>query len=282
MKVDSLLLNSVAPSTRRVYDRAMVSYLEFCEQYSIEDKYSSHTIELFVAHLANKGIKPNSIRSTLSGIRHHCNINSIKFEHNTPRIAMMLRGVGRSAETSTRSKNALRIRHLQKMCNATVQLFEHKIATMLRSLFTLSFFAMLRPSEMLYTSTSPQHQLQRSAVRLKQDKVKLTFSSYKHSDGPVTINIGRQDCGVCPVRMLTDYLSQFQGDANDPLYPHSVGEVCNWMQQCLAFSGVKTVLTLHSFRRGGATWYSEHGFPNAKLAALGRWKSNAYLKYVKP
>ena len=153
MKVDSLLLNSVAPSTRRVYDRAMVSYFEFCEQYSIEDKYSSHTIELFVAHLANKGIKSNSIRSTLSGIRHHCNINSIKFEHNTPRIAMMLRGVGRSAETSTRSKNALRIRHLQKMCNATVQLFEHKIATMLRSLFTLSFFAMLRPSEMLYTST---------------------------------------------------------------------------------------------------------------------------------
>ena len=54
------------------------------------------------------------------------------------------------------------------------------------------------------------------------------------------------------------------------------------LQQCLAHAGVKTALTLHSFRRGGATWYSEQGITNAKLAAIGRWKSNAYLRYVKP
>ena len=49
------------------------------------------------------------------------------------------------------------------------------------------------------------------------------------------------------MRVLTDYISQFQGDANDPLYLHSVGEFGNWMQQCLAFSGVNPLPKVKRF-----------------------------------
>ena len=284
MKVDNLIADSIAPSTKKVYDKAVSTYLNFCQQYDIKDKYCSETIELFVAHLAQTGIQAKSIKSTLSGIRHHCDINYIDFHHNTPRISMMLRGIARSCIKSTRPKNAVRISHLKKICNSAAVLFETKVAVTLRSLFTMAFFAMLRPSEMLHAPSSPQHQLKRSSVMMKRDKIKLTFDSYKHSDGAVSIHIQRMDCDilVCPWRLLNCYLSQYVSNDCDPLYPYSVCEVGNMLQQCLAHAGVKTALTLHSFRRGGATWYSEQGITNAKLAAIGRWKSNAYLRYVKP
>lgn len=79
---------------------------------------------------------------------------------------------------------------------------------------------------------------------------------------------------------MNNYL--VSGGNLDALFPCTTLQAANWFQQCLKFSTIQSKLTLHSFRRGGATWYSEQGLTDAKLRALGRWKSEAYKCYVKP
>jgi len=38
----------------------------------------------------------------------------------------------------------------------------------------------------------------------------------------------------------------------------------------------------HSFRSGAATTAATRGLPDSQIKQLGRWKSAAYLRYIKP
>ena len=282
--MENHIANSVAPTTRRAYNAALSSLNEFCVQHNIKDKYITSTLELFITSLAEKGMQASSIRTILSGIKHHCISNSIDINLNDPRLSLLMKGIQRSCGQKTgRPKNAVRMTHLQKILSATVQLFDAKIAVQVRAMFSLAFFAMLRPSELSYSSSTPQHQLKRSSVSIKSNCVKLTFSSFKHSTDIAIVKIQRQSPEVCPWFFLSDYLrSSPTANLNDPLFPSSTADANNWLQRCLSHCGIKSKLTLHSFRRGGATWYSDQGVTAAKLKAMGRWNSNAYLNYVKP
>ena len=37
----------------------------------------------------------------------------------------------------------------------------------------------------------------------------------------------------------------------------------------------------HSFRIGAATWAAAKGFTDTQIRQLGRWKSNAFLNYIR-
>ena len=37
----------------------------------------------------------------------------------------------------------------------------------------------------------------------------------------------------------------------------------------------------HSFRISAATWATPKGFSDSQIRQLGRWKSNAFLKYIR-
>ena len=37
----------------------------------------------------------------------------------------------------------------------------------------------------------------------------------------------------------------------------------------------------HSFRIGAASWAAAKGFSDSQIRLLGRWKSNAFLKYIR-
>lgn len=42
------------------------------------------------------------------------------------------------------------------------------------------------------------------------------------------------------------------------------------------------LFTAHSFRIGGATHAHNSNMSTAQIQKLGRWKSSAYLKYIRP
>lgn len=263
----------------------MDTYHRFCEKFRLKDKYSAATVELFVTNQSKIGLKAGSIRSQLSALRHFCEKKSIPVAFQTPRLNMILKGIHRSncaQPRIARPKNAVRIHHLKQMCATAIKIFDSRLATLVQSLFSLAFFGLLRPSEMCGARATPHHQLKRSSVRLRSNYVKLRFTSFKHSQEEVTINIQQQQREVCPYRLLMNYQTQCHGINDDPLFPCNTNDANKWLQQLVLSCGIKTKLTLHSFRRGGATWYSEQGMTDAKLAALGRWKSNAYRLYVKP
>ena len=264
----------------------MSTFIEFCTQHNIKDKYTSDNIELFVTSLASKGLKASTIRTTLSGIRHYCTSNSIMLHVDEARLALLLRGAQRSYIAQPRyiqPKNAVRLSHLKKLCSAALHIFDPVFASQVRAMFSLAFFALLRPSELALAPSTPQHQLRRSSITFKQNCVKISFSSFKHSKSEVSVKIPRQSSEVCPWYLLSEYLRLHRDiNANDPLFPCSTSDISSLLLQCIVHCGIKSKLTLHSFRCGGATWYSENGMTDAKLKATGRWNSNAYLKYVKP
>ena len=276
-----LISKSVAPATQRVYRKAVQGLADFCDQHNIKDKFSANSIELYVSWLAGNGMKSNSIRSMLSAVRHHCNSTAVPITFDTPRLLLLLKGVRRCNDSKVfRPKNALKLRQLEKLCRSAEKLFDFKLAVMVKAVFSLSFFALLRPSEASRASTSPEHQLKRTSVKIRNGKVKVTFGSFKHSDGSATISVAEKPSKVCPVTLLRTYLltTHFESH-NQPLFPCSTIDVNSWLRRCVLDAGITSKLTMHSFRRGGATWYSGQGLTDAKLKALGRWKSSAYLCY---
>ena len=114
--------------------------------------------------------------------------------------------------------------------------------------------------------------------------IKLTLRNYKHSDStsPVDIFLYREK-PVCPVSHLLEYLS-LRGQSHVPLdaspicrsfFVTALSEDLNFCD--LDGSRYKT----HSFRIGAAPWAAAKGMSDAQIRNFGRWKSNAFLRYIR-
>lgn len=282
---DSIIENSLAPGTRRCYNNAVTKYKDFCRKYHAEDKYyfSAYYVEAYVTYLSQNGLGLSSIQSTLSALRFHCRSNDIHITFDTARLALLLKGIKRTQIPKLRATNAVKLSHLTRLMSAASTIFDYKTGVLVRAMFSMAFFGLLRPSEMALSTVSPNNRLLRSDVLLKQKSIRIRFRSYKHSTKPVVVNIPRQDrLDICPWVQLNNYLCGLAHQGSDPLFGCTIAQANNWLQACISKSGIRTTLGLHSFRRGGATWYSSNGLPDSSLKALGRWSSNAYLVYVKP
>ena len=103
----------------------------------------------------------------------------------------------------------------------------------------------------------------------------------------VTVVIGRTDDDLCPVSALLNYLAlwgnspglMFQWENGAPLAkPRFISEV---RAALLATNLPAHQFSGHSFRRGAATTAAMAGIQGSTIQALGRWKSAAYLLYIK-
>ncbi len=65
-----------------------------------------------------------------------------------------------------------------------------------------------------------------------------------------------------------------------PITRHAFSKVLN---QCVNFLGLNSAqLTSHSFRIGRATLGLEQGLSIEQIRLMGRWRSDAFRKYLKP
>ena len=91
----------------------------------------------------------------------------------------------------------------------------------------------------------------------------------------------------CPVNLLLAYLN-LRGTSPGPLFcwpdlsPISRNFFTKALADSLRFcdldvSGYKS----HSFRIGAASWAAFKGMSDAQIRAFGRWKSNAFLRYIR-
>ena len=119
--------------------------------------------------------------------------------------------------------------------------------------------------------------------------VKLSFSHYKHSDPsrPVDLIVYREE-PVCPVPRLIEYLA-LRGCSSGPLFcwpdntPVSREYFVRSLKEALQFCDLDhTRYKSHSFRIGAASWAAANGMSDAQIRLFGRWKSNAFLRYIRP
>ena len=101
------------------------------------------------------------------------------------------------------------------------------------------------------------------------------------------IYVGRTTHAVCPVHALVQYLARW-GGAPEPLFVFSDSKRLTRESFSTALNKALEELQMdpsqfntHSFRIGAATSAKQAGISDTHLKALGRWRSDAYQKYVR-
>ena len=164
-----------------------------------------------------------------------------------------------------------------------------------QAMCSLAFFAFLRIVEMTSTSGRNENspiQFSQISKLLNASKeliaFKITFGNFKHSynERPFSITVSRQP-QFCPVEFLAKYLAM-RGSRPGPLFitvdgvPVSRSYFSNQLSSAIQFCGLPpSVYKGHSFRIGAASHAADKGLSDAQIRLLGRWKSNAFQKYLR-
>lgn len=164
-----------------------------------------------------------------------------------------------------------------------------------RAMIVTAFFALLRVGEMTVTSFGAHNVISVNDLQLvyENNHLKGAFlflHSYKHSDG-ITAKLHLKKGSnrvIDPVRALHKYL-KIRPRASGPLFISSLGlpisskTFATIFALTVQYSGLDSrFITPHSLRIGGATLASQLNFTDIQVKNLGRWKSSAYHKYIRP
>ena len=101
------------------------------------------------------------------------------------------------------------------------------------------------------------------------------------------IFLGASSAPNCPVQALVNYIA-VRSPSPGPLFcfesgsPLSRASMVSEVQQALTNTGLEAAgFTGHSFRIGAANTAAKRGFEDSLIQTLGRWKSSAYLEYIR-
>ena len=173
--------------------------------------------------------------------------------------------------------------HLKRLHAASYKLKPQQ-ALLFRAMTSIAFFGFLRPSE--YCASNSGHQLQRRDIKFGKSNMccYLRLRSYKHSEKPAVITIKSSfTSSMHPVKDIKEYHNNLAPSGErHPLFDVTVQEFGKMLNEVCRLAEIKTKLTPHCFRIGGATWADRHGWSEARIQSHGRWHSRAYKVYIKP
>ena len=160
----------------------------------------------------------------------------------------------------------------------------------------LGFFGFLHSGEFTAKSdrdVDPSSTLMLSDVSLDdRENPRLICVHIKQSKNDqfragVRIYLGRTGSHLCPVTAILNYLA-VRSREEDPLFVFSDGRylsrqrLVSHLQTALRSCGIDPCLyTGHSFRIGAATTAASVGIEDSVIQMLGRWRSAAFLRYVR-
>jgi site-specific recombinase XerD len=250
-----------------------------------------HDIALYVTHLGSK-LKTSTIRSHLSAVAFFHQIHGFENPTSSFLIKKLLAG-HRRRERHTPGRKPVTIKLLGQLLSAlrsgNFSPFQRKL---FRAIFTLMYHAALRASEICVTPNAC-HALTASDIAVipcKQgEALKISFKTYKHSPKqPKPMIIYPTHSQTCAVRAYKLY-ARPQAQRDGPAFLTTLGRpltrqlISSVLRDLLTSLHIKaSAYNTHSFRIGKATDMATQGYSHAQIALLGRWKSNAFLQYIRP
>lgn len=297
--MQQLLSKAIAPATRAAYRRASSLLVRFTNRAFpgiVAFPTSTALLASFIASLFEEGYAASTITTysaSLSAIH--------KFaDWPDPAKSFLVKKLIAGAE-KCRGKQDRRLpitlailrKILHILPSITATGYEQKLFA---AMFLLAFYAFLRVGEITTHSRSEPglHVLQLANVKFRQRgqqlvSMELTIESWKAkgSAPPCSINIAcSQSHKECPVRAVAAYVTA-RGAQAGPLFVSRAGlpitrnNFSLILKRSLQAAGITHHYTSHSFRIGAATNASLLGIPENELQRLGRWKSDAYKKYIR-
>ena len=293
---------SLAPSTTRSYDSAKRRYLQFCSTKNITSlPVTEQNLCSYVAHVAKSGLSHQTIKCYLSAIRHL----QIELGGGDPHISTMpvlehvLRGIKKEhSKKSPMSKTRLPMTpnillKLRAIWEEEAHAFDH---IMIWAACCTCYFGFLRSGEICTPSDAsydPATHLSITDIAVNSHTntssiaVRIKASKTDPFRQGVTIYLGATDSKLCPVKAILAYIA-VRGHHQGPLFLFSDKKVLtrerfvDSVRSALCKAGLNPDLySGHSFRIGAATVAHEKGLDDSTIMTLGRWKSNAYQRYVR-
>ena len=253
----------------------------------------------FVTFLATQGLKVQTIKCYLSGVRSlqiASGFPDPQIGSNLPRLENIIKGIKRSqAEAGMSSRPRLPITP-DIMSVIRSGLPSSADGNMIWAACCIGFFGFLRAGEF----TTPSVEAYDASVHLSLSDVALDSHStpslirlrVKASKTDpfrkgVDIFLGRTSSSLCPVKAMIAYLPT-RGPTPGPLFVFQNGTVLSRsrlvsaIRTCLSAAGMEEgAYCGHSFRIGAATTAAKKGVEASTIQVLGRWQSSAYLRYVR-
>ena len=240
-------------------------------------------IVLYISHLFDKKLAPSTITTKVSALSYFYKLMGSPDLVQHFLVQKALVGARKLAGTQdTRAPVTLTM--LSQLMSHTSDVTDSPFeAILLKGMISLSFYGFLRPGEV----TQSPNNLQLSSVKLIQDHILITFYKYKHHTGqPVTIKILAQGDPTCPVAALRLYLRE-RGSQPGPFFcyhskfPVTYNQFHDWFHRLLTACNIHSALNLHSFRIGAASLAAANGISATMIQQMGRWRSAAYLRYIR-
>ena len=300
--VRNYYLQGLAPSTQRTYQSAKSRYIGFCNSGSLPPlPVSENLLCHYASYLADSGLAHTSIKAYLSAVRH------LQISHglhdprigDMPRLSQVMRGIkSHQAKVGRQPKPRLPItpsilHKIRKVWDRDPQDYDH---IMLWAACTVCFFCFLRSGEISVPSDQGYDagaHLSYSDIAVDSTanptsmQVRIKSSKTDPFRKGIDLYVGRTGNALCPVAAMLSYLS-VRGGAEGPLFRFKDGRLLtrerfvSRVRDALSAAGIdESLFAGHSFRIGAATTAAQAGIPDATIQLLGRWKSTAYLLYIK-
>ena len=289
-RVSSLVIAGWATNTRTGYNSAIRRYLSFIASYQLQPLPVTETVILrYVAYLNMEGLVSSTIKSYLAAIRAWAiSLGLPEPLIWTPRVHLAVKALSNSH--SPRQPLPITYHTLSAMLSILSPSRDHLI---IASALTLQYFGCLRASE-LCSNLSQALVPTRSDISLYHDAAGALVMSYrchssKTSPRGFTVHLGCSGMPACAPCIMQHYLSLHPLLPSDQLFQFTSGLPLTYniynsiIKDLIKSLGLDPALySSHSLRAGAATQAHRSGLDPASIKRLGRWKSQAYLAYLRP
>ena len=284
----------LAPKTRKTYSAPAKSYIIHCALHGIQPAFPAtcHLLADWVAQLGVKRVKAKTIKSYLTAVR-SAHVDMLHHDltvFHAPELEHMIAGIRRlHGEAGTQERRPITKGLLLQMLPHLDQ--KSREGATFYAVFSLAFAAFLRVGEFTYTSNDHglsdvcKWFLTRRSIELFNDHLDLTLPASKTDPfrRRITLHISASDDRACPVKVLRR-LFRWRAFPDSLLFETADGFtrelVISQLREILTLLGFRGHYSGHSFRRGAATSAREAGLADNEIMLLGRWKSEAYRRYI--
>ena len=286
-----MVASSFAPATMVRYKAIWKSFKEFVAgDWDHCFPASPQVLSEYGFWLSDKGLKPSTIATHLVGVGWWHKIRALEDPSRNYLVKRFLIGLAKEG-TPPKQATPIRLDGLKGLLRQLPTLTNSFDEKLLRAVFSLAYFASLRVSEYAVTGSS-SHALRLEDVGFTKDGgdtcVYLKLMSFKASLRPAKLLVPpEKNSGACPVTALKEYLRVrprggkmlFLQKTGGPLRATAVN---TRLRACIACQGSSPGdFSSHSFRAGRTTDLVEMGVTDTQIRESGRWKSDAFLQYVR-
>ena len=275
---------ALASKTRESYTKIFQEYKGFAHSLGLSNilLLNPGVVVLYLSHLFQKGLASNTLFSRVSALAYVIKLQGGLDPTQNFLVKKFLKGT-KLIRPSADVRQPMTVQILTLFSTTlSRQLFSAYYQILYNAMFNVAFFAFLRPGEM----TESVHNLQFSQVQVVHDCIHVTFISFKHYHGrPVTLIISTQKGSICPVQAVTKFI-KIRGSVPGPFFVNPDGSPVKYTQLLEVFKLLNArvpnlSMSPHSLRIGAATYATMAGYTQDQVTQMGRWHSDAVLKYFR-